>query len=366
MKSQKNQEKRVLSFRTKRETGIFMKNKCMHSAFALFAVFALISAAVLQAGVMPASAESSDLMLIPGGMPFGIKFFASGALVIGTTGIETENGLVSPAKDAGIRSRDIIIRVCGTDIESAYQMSEIIRGSGGLPVTVAFLRDGREMTAAVTPAKEFSSKEYKIGVMVRDSTAGIGTVTYIVPATSEFGGLGHGINDSETNVLFPLAKGIVVDALIRDVVKSEKNRPGELKGDFGKFETGQLYSNTDMGVFGKFGRTNKNKAEPIPAASRDEIREGEATVITTVSESGPREYKVLIEKIYDRSGKTKNFLVRVTDEKLLSLTGGIVQGMSGSPIIQNGKLIGAVTHVLVNNPERGYGIFIENMLDAAA
>ena len=343
-----------------------MKNKCLKTVFALFAVFALISAAVLQAGVLPASAESSDLMLIPGGSAFGIKFFALGALVIGTTGIETEQGLVFPAKDAGIRSKDIIIRVCGREIESAYQMSEIISGSAGIPVAVAYLRDGKENTVNVTPVKEMSSKEYKIGVMVRDSTAGIGTVTYIVPATKEFGGLGHGINDSETNVLFPLAKGITVDATIRNVVKSEKNRPGELKGDFGKAETGRLYSNTDMGVFGKFEKLPKNVSSPVPVASRDEMKEGEAKVITTLSESGPEEYSINIDKIYDKSGKTKNFLLRITDEKLLSAAGGIVQGMSGSPIIQNGKLVGAVTHVLVNDPTRGYGIFIENMLDAAA
>jgi stage IV sporulation protein B len=303
--------------------------------------------------------------LIPGGMAFGVKFFTDGVIVLGTTGVETASGIVSPAKDCGLSAGDIIVRAGGQEFESANELTELIAGSGGKPIVLALIRNGEEKTVSVTPVRDSENGAFRIGILVRDSTAGIGTVTFIDPETNDFGGLGHGIYDSETGMLLPLAKGTVVDVNITDVVKSEKNAPGELHGDFGRTKTGELWDNAEEGVFGRFSKVPRPSMTAIPIGLRSELTEGKAHILTTVSDRGVEEYEVEIEHIYRGSGSTKNFLIKVTDERLLETTGGIVQGMSGSPIIKDGKLIGAVTHVLVNDPEHGYGICIENMLKSA-
>ena len=336
------------------------KTKKIISAFvAVLLVFSL-------SGAFAVGAEVSDVeTLIPGGMAFGVKFFTEGAIVLGTTGVETASGVVSPAKDAGIKSGDIILRAGGREFDNANELISIISGSGGKPIAIAYLRDGRESTVTVTPARDFENGCYRIGVLVRDSTAGICTVTFIDPDTLDFGGLGHGIYDNETSTLLPLSRGAVVDVEITEVVKSERNDPGELRGSFGKALVGELWDNTEQGVFGRLSRLPKTKYGEIPVATRNEVKEGKATVLATLADNTVGEYEIEIEHIYSGSGTIKNFLIKVTDDTLLSVTGGIVQGMSGSPIIQNGKLVGAVTHVLVDDPTRGYGIFIENMLNSA-
>lgn len=314
---------------------------------------------------LSATASASTDELIPGGMAFGVKLFTKGCVVIGTTGVESASGLETPAKDCGLRSGDVIIRAGGKEFKTAEELVALISGCGGKAISLAYLRDGIEATVNVTPVRDSENGEYRIGVLVRDSTAGIGTVTYIDPDTNDFGGLGHGIYDSESGILLPLSRGAVVEVEITEVVKSLPNAPGELHGSFGNVAVGELWDNSEQGVFGSLSRLPKNAMTPIPVAGRDEVKEGKATVLTTLADGEIREYGVEIERIYEGSGATKNFLIRVTDKSLIDQTGGIVQGMSGSPIIQNGKLVGAVTHVLVNDPTRGYGIFIENMLDSA-
>ena len=303
--------------------------------------------------------------LIPGGMAFGVKFFTEGAIVLGTTGVETVGGLVSPAKDAGLKAGDIVIRAGGKSFNSAEELVSLIAGSGGKPISVAYLREGKEATVNLAPVREIESGEYRVGLLVRDSTAGIGTVTFIDPNTNDFGGLGHGIYDSDTSQLLPLGRGAIVRVNIVDVVKSERNYPGELKGEFDNASIGELWDNTEQGVFGRFNQSIFNPENAIPVGKKEELSEGKAHILTTLSGDTVEQYEIEIERIYNNSGTTKNFLVRVTDERLLEKTGGIVQGMSGSPIIQEGKLVGAITHVLVNDPTRGYGIFIENMLTSA-
>lgn len=312
-----------------------------------------------------ASAEVDIDELIPGGMAFGVKLFASGAVVLGTTGVETAEGMAEPAKDAGLEAGDVIIRIGGREFESASELIEVVAGSGGRALSLVYTRNGEEYTVKVTPARDIEHGIYRLGVLVKDSTAGIGTVTFIDPETLDFGGLGHGIYDSGTGTLMPLARGAVVEVDINEVVKSERNAPGELRGDFGRVVVGELWSNSDEGVFGRLSEIPDTHYEPIPVADKDTVEAGKAQILTTLSGEGIGIYDVEIEEIYTASGSTKNFLIRVTDESLLSITGGIVQGMSGSPIIQNGRLVGAVTHVLVSDPTRGYGIFIENMLDSA-
>ncbi len=336
-------------------------------------IFAVLSAVIIVFSlVIPAAgAEYEDASignietLIPGGMAFGVKFFTKGAIVLGTTGVETASGVVSPAKDIGLQAGDVIVRAGGMSFDSASQLITLISGCGGKSVNIAYVRDGKEHTATVTPVRDIESGDYKIGVMVRDSTAGIGTVTYIDPETLDFGGLGHGIYDSETGLLLPLSKGAIVDVNITDVVKSERNDPGELRGEFDRVSKGELWDNTEQGVFGRFNRLPNNASEPIPVGSKSYLKIGKAHILTTLSDGTVEKYGIEIEHIYDSSARTKNFLIKITDERLLKKTGGIVQGMSGSPIIQDGKLVGAVTHVLVNDPVRGYGIYIENMLETA-
>lgn len=333
-------------------------------------VFAVLSAVfILLLCIAPGSAEVKGVggvkELIPGGMAFGVKFFTEGAIVLGTTGVETSGGVIAPAKDSGLASGDIIIRAGGKEFGSAGELAEIVCGCGGKPVVLVYIHNGEEITTEITPVRELESGEYRIGVLVRDSTAGIGTVTYIEPETLDFGGLGHGIYDSETAVLMPLGTGAVVNVDIESVVKSERNDPGELRGSFDVKAEGELWSNTEQGVFGRFYRLPENAGRAIPVATRSELKTGKAQILTTLDGDKVGRYEIEIECIYGGSGSTKNFLIRVTDKRLIETAGGIVQGMSGSPIIMDGKLVGAVTHVLVNDPLHGYGICIENMLNAA-
>ncbi len=330
----------------------------------LFAVTLAFTLAVPANGIQTVAANQNR-MLIPGGMAFGVKLFTEGAIVLGTTGVETAAGLTCPAKDCGIKSGDIITRAGGVAFDSAAELVSFIEGSGGKDVVLTLCRDGKERITTVSPARDIETGKFKIGVLVRDSTAGIGTVTYIDPKTNSFGGLGHGIYDSETEILMPLARGAVVDVEITGVVKSYPNAPGELKGEFQRIAKGELDANTPQGVFGELYPTQRELPDAIPVGTSMELTEGDAYILTTLSGYDTREYDIEIEEIYDNSGSTKNFLVKITDEALLNTAGGIVQGMSGSPIIQNGKLVGAVTHVLVNDPTRGYGIYIENMLNTA-
>lgn len=332
---------------------IFMRSK-IKRLYATVTVFALILCVIL-----PISANERFL---PGGMPFGVKLCCEGVLVVGVGEVETENGMVSPAKNAGICVRDVIVGIDGKKVLSAQDVVDAVNGSGGSAISFEIKRGEEAITVEVAPVIG-SEKKPRTGLLVRDSTAGIGTVTLIDPVTGAFAGLGHGICDSDTGELMPLKRGVVVDVTINGIVKGQSGVPGELKGYFSSGKIGSLIGNTECGVFGVFGRLPENiDDDVIETAEYSEIIEGDAELICTLDDSGRQRYKVNISDI-DHSGRdVKNFVVNVTDERLLERTGGIVQGMSGSPIIQNGKLIGAVTHVMIGDPSRGYGIFIGNML----
>jgi len=322
-------------------------------------IFLLASILFLYGGLF-AAAESPVKEVIPGGMAFGVKYYAEGAIVIGVCDVETASGLVSPAESAGLMKGDVIIGAGGSKVDSLEHLLDTVKGCGGRKLEIEYQREGKTSKITLTPAKDKTTGEYRIGVWVRDSTAGIGTITYIDKESKSFGGLGHGINDASTGILMPFGRGSVVDVTLKGVVKGLKSVPGELKGEFGKTEKGILTGNTEAGIFGIYHTLPEHLASPIPLGK---AAEGKATVRSCVS-GEIKDYEIEIKEIYKDSGKTKNFLIRVTDERLLAITGGIVQGMSGSPIIQNGRLVGAVTHVLVNDPTKGYGIFIENMLEA--
>lgn len=304
--------------------------------------------------------------IIPCGTPFGIKMFTNGVVIVGTADIQTENSVVNPAAVAGLKVGDIITSIDGKTVNANEELAQVIEAGKGKKMKLSFSRDNVQMTATLSPVKSAADDTYKGGLWVRDSTAGIGTVTFYNPSTGVFGGLGHGICDVDTNKLLPLRTGDIVNVTINGVIKGEKGQAGELKGYFNDdTPVGILNSNVEEGVYGiMVSPPSKNKA--VRAAMKQEVKTGNAKILATIDGGTPQYYDIQIESInYHDNARTKNMVIRVTDERLLNTTGGIVQGMSGSPIIQNDMLVGAVTHVFVNDPTRGYGIFAENMLTAA-
>ena len=317
-----------------------------------------------QESIETAGRSYSGLKLLPGGIAFGVKFYTAGVMVIGFDDVENQGKKSNPAYDAGIRAKDVITKINGKELGSAAELTEAVEGCNGKEIAVTYKRDGKEYTASLTPKYSDSEGRYKTGLWVRDSGAGIGTVTFIDPKTLAFGGLGHGICDSETGGLIPMDRGTVLGVTIGGVEKGLPGAPGEIKGYFARTKCGALFSNTQCGVFGVFSEMPQGLPEKaMPIGTRGDVCEGDAYIWCTLDDSGPHNYSIRISDINRSAGGNKCFTVTVTDKALIEKTGGIVQGMSGSPIIQNGKLVGAVTHVLINDPTTGYGIFIENMLD---
>lgn len=305
----------------------------------------------------------ADVRLYPGGMPFGVRYYTEGVTVVGFSDEESDG---NPALAAGLRKKDRILFLDGEKVETALGFTKKIEESGGKELTLTYSRDGEERTTSLRPVKGQDGK-FKAGLWVRDSGAGIGTVSFIIPEGQAFAGLGHGICDPETGELMPLVRGSVMNVSIEGVVKGQSGAPGELRGVFKPGKIGTILWNTECGVFGVLSEPPAGAGgEAMPIASRNEIRVGEAYILCTVDGEGIGRYRVEISDIRREETGGKCFCVRVTDKDLIGKTGGIVQGMSGSPVIQDGRIVGAVTHVLVGDPERGYGIFVENMLSMLA
>ncbi len=304
-----------------------------------------------------------NLKLYPGGMPFGVKFITEGVIIVGFHEVKNRNGSIIPSEAAGLRRNDVILQINGTPVTGAAELARLVDASGGKSLDLLYSRNGTRHKTRLTPAYSEAEGRYSTGIYVRDSGAGIGTVTFILPETCAFAGLGHGICDSESGELIPMQRGSVVDVTINGVVKGLAGSPGEVKGFFNSGKIGSLIGNTHCGVYGVLASRPKTCPDtPLPIGLRNEVAEGKAFIYCTTEGNVPKKYAVEISEIQRDSTSNKCFTVKVTDEALLAKTGGIIQGMSGSPIIQNGKLVGAVTHVLINDPTTGYGIFIENML----
>ena len=324
---------------------------------------ASLPASATYATVLSADTEDlRDLMLYPGGMPFGVKFYTDGVMVVGFCDIDTGKGSVNPAEKAGLRTKDVILKIDGEEIKGAADMTARIEASKGKPMKLTCRRSGKEFETTLTPVLSAAEGQYKTGIWVRDSGAGIGTVTFLFPDSGAFAGLGHGICDADTGALVQMRKGAVSDVTISSVIKGAAGAPGELKGHFNPGRSGALLGNSNCGVWGVFSEVPEVSCEPMPIGLRDDITEGDAYILCTATAGEIQKYDIRISNIKRDAKGSKCFTVTVTDPDLLALTGGIVQGMSGSPIIQNGKLVGAVTHVLINDPTTGYGIFLENML----
>ena len=311
-------------------------------------------------------AELKAKKLYPGGIPFGIKFITEGVLIVGFCDFKAQGKTQNPSSAAGLKAGDRIISINSKPLTSAEELTSIVEQSGGKPLQIVYTRDGNKRETVLTPAYSDSEGIYKTGIYVKDSGAGIGTVSYIDPETLEFGGLGHGICEGDSGALIPISKGSVVDVNINGIKKGEVGAPGELRGYFNSGRVGSLLVNNDCGVFGAFAKIpNGLPSKPLSIALKEELKSGKAYIYTTLDGCQPTQYEIEISSIKLTETRGKCFTVKVTDKALLAKTGGIVQGMSGSPIIQNGKLVGAVTHVLINDPTTGYGIFIENMLNAS-
>ena len=313
---------------------------------------------------VPADTDT-EKRLYPGGMLFGVRCATEGVLV---AGLENVSGSACPARDAGICAGDVIREADGQEVTSVRALADrFASDTDGRAVSLTVLRNGTTETLSVTPVRA-ADGVMRAGIRLRDNAAGIGTVTFIDPETNLFGGLGHGICDADTGVLLPLSRGTTLGVDICEIVRGSAGAPGELRGCLTPKRTGALAQNTECGVFGLFSDLPAGTAaEPLPVGAPEEVHEGDAALICTLDDTGPKSYAIKIVRLtHDASSPTKNFVVEVTDPALLSKTGGIVQGMSGSPVIQDGKLIGAVTHVLVSDPARGFGIFLDNMTRAAS
>ena len=304
-----------------------------------------------------------ETKVIPCGTPFGVKIFTQGVVIVGISDVKTEQGVSCPAKTAGLRKGDIILSINEQKVTSNEEIAEIVEKSGGETLIVLARRDNTTFQTELFPIQSFSDGMYKVGIWVRDSSAGIGTLTFFDPQTNRFAGLGHGICDIDTGELLPLSHGDIVKANINGITKGVKGTPGELKGYFSDYHPiGNLQSNSASGVYGVLKECPCNH-EPIVVGMKQQVKTGKAQILTTISGESPQYYDIEIVNVnYNEDVPTKNMVISITDPRLLEQTGGIVQGMSGSPIIKDGRLIGAVTHVFVNEPTKGYAIFAENML----
>lgn len=299
------------------------------------------------------------------GTPFGIKMFASGAMVVGYSDIYTATGYQNPAKTAGLKMGDVILSIAGAATRTNEDVSAALQTLAGAPAEVVYQRNGEEYRTMLTAVYDNTVDAWRTGMWVRDSSAGIGTMTFVDPATSIFAGLGHSIHDVDTDTTISLRKGEIVEVEITGATAGSPGSPGELKGRFvSNIPTGEILANSETGVYGTVNGYFKGVETEV--ALSQEVQTGAAQLYTTIDGSEPQLYTITIEKIsLNSENPNRNMVVRVTDPRLLSATGGIVQGMSGSPILQNGRFVGALTHVLINDPTRGYVIFAENMLNAA-
>ncbi|QZY57476.1 SpoIVB peptidase [Crassaminicella profunda] len=319
----------------------------------------------LQVDVVP------KIKVIPGGQSVGVRLNTKGVLVVGLEEINGIDGKKhNPSREAGLTIGDSIIEINSLKIKDADHVTSIINQNKNTEITLKVKRREKIFNVKIKPVKSIDEGEYRIGLWVRDKTAGVGTLTFYHPDTMRFGALGHAITDIDTGLLLTVDHGQIVKSKVASIKQGKRGHPGEIKGIF--YETskpmGNLEKNTHFGIFGKAYEpiTNDIYKKPIEISYQNQIHEGKATILTTIDNNKIEEYEVYIEKVNrQRTPNTKSMIIKVTDKRLLKKSGGIVQGMSGSPIIQDGKLIGAVTHVFVNDPSKGYGLFIEWMIKKA-
>lgn len=326
-----------------------------------------VSADIKLFGIFPVKeasvSQSKAQKVLASGESFGIKLYTDGVMIVGTRDVETDSGKTNPAKDAGLEKGDIIIEINGKKMYSASAVTEILNDNNGKEYKIKVKRNNNYKEFSLKPVYSKSQGCYKVGLWVRDSTAGIGTITFYDEKTGTLAALGHPITDVDTGEIMPILNGEAVKATVTKIYKSRAGEAGSLCCDFTNSVIGTLEKNCSSGIYGKYS-CDVGDAQEYEIAAVQEVEKGKAQILCTVDESGPQLYDVQITRIsYRKSNADKNMIVKVTDEKLIKKTGGIVQGMSGSPIIQNGKLVGALTHVIVDSPEKGYAVFAQTMYE---
>lgn len=303
--------------------------------------------------------------VVPGGDIFGLKLYSNGVMIVGVNDVSTDNGAVNPAKNAGLEVGDIILTIDGVKVNTSAEVSELFGKCSGSELDLSILRNSKIFDVKLTPVMSSSDGGYKVGIWIRDSAAGIGTITYYDTNTGIFGSLGHAVCDVDTGKIIPILNGEAVSARITGCYKGKSGTAGELCGVFNGGTLGSIMINGNNGVYGVADCRKLESKNVVPVATSSEVQEGKAQIISTVDGGGTRYYDIEITKIFKDSGSLRNMAVKVTDPELIEKTGGIVQGMSGSPIIQNGMLVGAITHVFLNDSLQGYAIFAENMLSTS-
>lgn len=307
--------------------------------------------------------EKAEQKVMVSGEVFGIKLYTDGVIVVGIQEVQTDSGKKSPSGSAGIEVGDIIVAIDGENVYTSDQVQSILGANNGDNFEVKIKRGERYRDYTVTPVYCEREGCYKAGMWVRDSTAGIGTITFYNKQSGIFAALGHQINDIDTKEIMPMLDGEAVKATVSKIEKSTRGTTGSLECDFTNQTLGKLLSNTDCGIYGAYAEISEC-AKEYPVAAIQEVKKGKATLISTVEKGQPKKYEIEITHIgFNENNREKNMIVKVTDKDLIDKTGGIVQGMSGSPIIQNGKLVGALTHVIVGNPQKGYAVFAQTMAE---
>ncbi|MFE4711068.1 SpoIVB peptidase [Paenibacillus sp. NPDC056722] len=321
-------------------------------------------AKMVQKGIDP------ELKVIPGGQTIGVKVKSAGVLVVGHHMVQTaQASKISPGENSGLLPGDLMTSIDGVKLDEVSKVAKLVEraGKAGEFLNIVFKRGGKEHTAKLKPAYDRNDKVWRLGLYIRDSAAGVGTLTFYAPQQGVYGALGHVITDMNTGTPIVVGSGHIVQSSVTSISKSQDGDPGEKRAHFLKESQvlGNVESNTDFGIFGKMDRNPEHSLykEPIPIALSNDVKEGPAQILTVVDGQQVERFDVeIIHVAKQQVPATKGLILRITDPRLLDKTGGIVQGMSGSPIVQEGRLIGAVTHVFVNDPKSGYGCFIEWML----
>ncbi len=312
---------------------------------------------------------TQEKLVVPGGKSIGVILSTDGVMVVNVAEVENVDGnLISPAKDAEIKAGDLIKAFNGEETSNVSELCTAVNNSNGKPCAISIIRDENALELLISPELEKGTNTFKIGAWVKDAVSGIGTITYYDPTNNTFAALGHGICDPQTNSLVSIDEGSILSSTIVSLQKGEKGAPGELKGVFSEDQKilGTITQNNMCGIFGKSKSELSFNNPAIPIAKKEMVHKGKAHILTNIEGNIIEQFDVEITRVMpQKNPSSKSLVLKITDDRLIEKTGGIIQGMSGSPIIQNGKLVGAVTHVFVNDPTRGYGIFIENMLAEA-
>lgn len=313
-----------------------------------------------------------DLKIVPGGQSIGVQLHTVGVLVVGHHRVSETNKKLSPGEEANIEIGDIILEIDGEPIKEMEDVKPLVEkaGKANKSLDVTIKRDDEKIHTKLTPAMDSKKNEYRIGLYIRDSAAGIGTMTFYDPDSKKYGALGHVISDMDTKEPIEIYNGAIVNSTVTSIDKGENGTPGEKQAKFqvDADKIGTITKNTPFGIFGKLNEKVDNGKfnKPMPVALSSEVEEGPAKILTVIDGEKVEEFDIdIVSSVPQKFQATKGMIIKITDPELLKKTGGIVQGMSGSPIIQNGKIIGAVTHVFVNDPTSGYGVHIEWMLQEA-